>query len=117
MPKAIATYPRFDYGFKRKFEELPLFSFAAGGETLKAARIDGQFEISFDDAGEWYISDVWIEHDNGRWGDDGRSRLVNLDSADDERMYVRILDLIEARYKDSIEDQIADELGYLRDAA
>lgn len=99
--------------FTKPFEELPLFTHWVNGERLTAALIDGEFEITYSkqDA-TWWISDVWIQTDNHRHGNNARTARINLDADTDERLYLSILDSLTEAYCDLIDEEIADELAF-----
>jgi hypothetical protein len=99
--------------FTRQFEELPLFTHFVGGEKLTAGLIDGEMEITYSTVdGTWWVSDLWIRTDNHRFGAASKTGQLNL-NADDERLYLSILDSLTERYCDYIDEEIADELAEL----
>jgi hypothetical protein len=107
---ARATQIPTGFSFRHKFEELPLFWLYTGGEAWRGARLDGEFEISADGPGDWWISDLWISLDNGKIGPEAKGSLVNLNADDDERFYLLVLDAIDHKYASYIEERIADEM-------
>jgi|SRR6267154_2092271 len=111
MAQAITTPTSFK--LIRKFEELPLFRSVHAGETFFSGLVDGEYEIDFDQSGEWSISDVWIRADNGRCGLAAAGRLVNIERFDDERFHWILLDAIEDCYNPQIEEAVGAELAWM----
>ncbi len=103
---------------RRNFEELPLFwraQQAAADKppiTWRGVRVDGEFEVAYNVVtDDWFVSDVWLVCDNGQCGRLALDHLVNLDADDDERFYFLVLDAIENRYTDTIEEMIEEHLS------
>lgn len=110
MPKAD-TIPN-TIVLTHQFEELALFWQFTAGIPFRGARIDGEFELTFHtDDGDWWISDLWIQADNGRVGKEAEGRLLNLNADTDERLYLLVLDALDHQYGFRIEDWIQDELA------
>ena len=107
---ARATSIPTPFSFRHKFEELPIFHQFTAGTVWRTGRIDGSFDVSFDASGDWVISDIWIETDNGRFGPEAKGLCINIDPDAHEGFYLLALDAIEAQYKSLIEELIGEEL-------
>lgn len=106
---------RFPCGgtFKRTFEELPLFSErAANGDWFKAGLVDGEVEIEYDHAGEWHISDIRLNIDNGRMGSAAKAKTIRLCAEENAALYSLILDVFCDRYADTIAEWIDQEQAW-----
>lgn len=99
------------FSFRHKFEELPIFHHFVDGTVWRTGRIDGEFEVEIDASGDWFISEVTIETDNGRFGKEAAGRTITLDADKDERFYLLVLDAIDAQYASLIEELIEDEIA------
>lgn len=108
---AQAKFLPTSFTLRRKFEELPLFWSFHNGQTFRGGLLSGEFEIEFDQAGEWSISDVWVETDNGKLGVHAQGKLVNLDADKDERFYLTVLDSLTLQYSQDIPYWVDDEIG------
>jgi hypothetical protein len=112
MPRAD-TFPN-TFCLRKPFEELPLFSFSTDkqGETYRTGYISGEFEVtvSYLD-GDWHFSDLWISANNGKMGAEAKGELLRLDADVDERFFLMVLDVLEARYTTRVEEWIEDELA------
>lgn len=110
MPKAD-TIPT-SFSLRKPFEELPLFWQFHSGFPFRAARIDGEFEFTFDRKGEWQISDLWIKADNGKVRAEEVELLIQIDGDTNKKFFFVVADAVTNRYGTRIEDWIADELAY-----
>jgi hypothetical protein len=105
-----ATIPT-PFSLRQEFTELPIFHQFTAGTVWRTGRIDGSFEVSFDASGDWVISDIWIETDNGRIGPEAKGLCINIDPDTHEGFYLLAIDAIEAQYKSLIEELIGEELA------
>jgi hypothetical protein len=71
----------------------------------------GSFEVSYNSASDWWISDVYLILENFKFGPDGRTHAYKLDADTDERLYLVVLDALEDRFEESIQEQIEEELA------
>lgn len=108
----VDTMPN-SFAIRKPFEELPLVTlFTASGEPWTTGYVSGEFEItvSWIDGG-WHFSDLWVSADNRKMGPDARGGLLNLDADVDERLFLTLLDALEAQYTTRIEEWIEDEFA------
>ena len=105
-----ASSPQSCFSLRKPFEELALFWQFQNGEPFRTGHVDGEFEVSFDRDGDWYVSDLWISVDNGKMGEACKAALVNLNADTHETFYTLILDNLSAQYTTRIEEWIEDEL-------
>jgi hypothetical protein len=103
--------PRLSHGpaglcFEIVLDELPLYSEAG----WRGGYISGKAEISYSD-GDWWVSDITVDLDNGKVGKDAQGKLVSLNGEDHPQLYWIILDRIEDDYTDYIQERIRDELA------
>jgi predicted phosphoadenosine phosphosulfate sulfurtransferase len=108
MAKASPTLNAIS--LKHKFEDLAILWIFQDGTPWRAARIDGEFEVSIEPNGDWSISDVWVAVDNGKVGAAAKGSLINLSADLDERIYLAVLDALDGQYSTRIQEWIADEL-------
>jgi hypothetical protein len=108
---ARATRISTGFSFRHKFEELPLHWHYANAVAWRGGLIDGEFEVSFEGPGDWFISDLSIEVDNGKIGEEAKGRLLQLDADTDERFYLLVLDAIDHKYASYIDERIAEAFG------
>lgn len=97
------------FSFTHRFEELSLFWQYSDATAWRAGRIDGQFEVAVDRAGDWIITEVAICVDNGKIGAEAKGHLMPLDADADERFYLLLLDAIDHQYASYIDERIAEE--------
>lgn len=101
----------------KPFEELALFWQFTAGTPMFAGLLDGEFEITIDidvAGGDWHISDLWLQVENYRMGDQNKSARVNLDADRDEKFMLLVMDAIHHQYGSRIEDWVLDELAEAR---
>jgi len=107
MPKANPSPTSI--AIRKPFEELAILWIFQDGTPWRAARIDGEFEVTIEPNGDWIISDVWVAVDNGKIGAAAEGKMINLRIDTDERLYFAIMDALDGQYSTRIEGWIADE--------
>lgn len=112
MPRSnILTFPS-SHSFKRTFEELPLFSQkAANGEVFAAGLVDGEIEISYSPAGDWWVSDISITIDNFRMGAAAQAKTIPLCPEENQVLYSLILDVFTDKYAETIAEWVGEEIA------
>lgn len=101
---------------EKEFQVALLWKFVKG-DPMRAAYIDGRMEITVDMSvagGDWTVTDLWVEVDNGKVGSHAKGATVNLNADDDERFYLLVLDAIDHQYATRIEAWVQDELSEAR---
>lgn len=112
MAQAAPSYNNFTI---RKEFQVSLFWKFIGGDPMRTGEITGEFEITVDmdtDGGDWQVTDLWINADNGKLGTEARGQLINLsgDEDADDQMALLILDALDHQYATRIECWVQDEL-------
>ncbi len=105
----VHTFPR-TISFTRQFEELPLFvEKTEAGDVFCAGLVDGNLEISFDQDGEWTITDIHINVHDYKTGYANRAKTVRVDADENAALYWLLLDVLTDKYADTIREWIALE--------
>jgi|ERR1017187_4365211 hypothetical protein len=105
----VVSFPR-TISFTRQFEDLPLYSEKTrSGELFYAGLVDGILEISFDHTGDWFVSDIKVKVENGRFGRENVATFVQVDADENPSFYWHILDTLTDKYASTIEEWIAFE--------
>lgn len=107
---------------EKEFQVALLWKFVKG-DPMRAGYIDGRMEITIDldvAGGDWSVTDIWIDVDNGKVGNQAKGETVNLNADEDMPFYLLVLDALDHQYATRIEAWVQDELSearYTRDAA
>ncbi len=94
--------------FDFTFEELPLFRTDDGMFT---ALVNGSCDVSFTGPDDFDISDIYLIVDNGRSGLEMQAKAVAIKMEDGPAFWCRVHNAIVERYRDQIEERIAEELA------
>lgn len=89
------------------FEEAAGFS---SGE-FRAGLFNGVAEISYAENGEWFVSAISLQCDNGKCGKAAEAKLIPLSRAYDGPIFEAIAQHLEKFSRDNIQDKVDEALG------
>ena len=106
MPKANLS-PNAVFTRRQRFEEVELIFQTAG--MFRGGMLDGEFELSFEADGSWWVSDVSVSTigvERGRMVD----KMIAVTPAEQPELYGMIVDSIVFAYQAHIPEWVQDEL-------
>lgn len=76
-----------------------------------------EVEISYSSLDDWFVSDIRLQCENRKPGNDHKSYWIALDQQRDQQLFAGFEEAIRAFWTDHIEDQIIDALEDAREYA